>query len=207
MKDLEFIKRCINKDDKSWEEFLKIYSSLIYSLIWSVLKRKGFSFQNSAYAEEIFQEIFLHLIKDNFKKLRQYKAKKNCPFSSWLKVVVINYTLDYLKRRTPPILSLEEKILDEEKELTLEDTIKDESRPPVDELLLEKELLTNLSECISRLKEDDKFFIEMHIYQGVSLENLKKLLKVSRSAIDMRKARIIQRLKDCFKERGFLLES
>lgn len=207
MKDLEFIKRCINKDEKSWEEFLERYSHLIYSLIWSILKRKGFSSEASTYADELFQDLFLHLIKDNFRKLRQYKAKKNCPFSSWLKVVVINHTLDYLKRKTPPILSLEEEILDEEKKLTLKDTLKDESNPSVDKLVLEKELLNDLSECIAKLKREDRFFVEMHIYQGLPLEKVKEILKISRSAVDMRKARIIQRLKDCFKKKGFLLES
>ena len=46
----------------------------------------------------------------------------------------------------------------------------------------------------------------MNIYRDVSLEELKQTLGLSsRSAIDMRKARLIKRLRECFKKKGFEL--
>jgi RNA polymerase sigma-70 factor (ECF subfamily) len=204
MEDLEFIRKCIRRDKNSWDEFVQRYSRLIYSYIYNILKEKGISFEPSL-VEDLFQEIFLHLIKDNFNKLRQYKAKRGCSFSGWLKVVVINFVLDFLRKREPRCVSLEES-LQEEEELSLKDTLKDNLHPLPDELILDNESLESLSDCIRQLNKQDKFLIEMHIYRGMSLESLKTILKISRSAVDMRKQRVIEKLRDCFKEKGFQLE-
>jgi len=204
MDDLEFIQKCIKGDKSSWDEFVKRYSRLIYSYIYSILKEKGISFESSL-VEDLFQEIFLHLIKDNFNKLRQYKAKGRCSFSGWLKVVVINFILDFLRKKKFTCVSLEEKLQAEE-ELSLKDTLKDNQFVLQDELILNNESLESLSDCIKKLNKEEQFFVEMHIYRGMPLESLRTILKVSRSAVDMRKQRLIQKLRNCFKEKGFSLE-
>ena len=59
--------------------------------------------------------------------------------------------------------------------------------------------------CIrDSLNTDDKLLLEFNLNQGVRLEDLKDLLGLSRGAIDMRRSRIIEKLRDCFKEKGFL---
>jgi|YelNatPaOPRAMG01_1025707.scaffolds.fasta_scaffold42077_4 RNA polymerase sigma factor (sigma-70 family) len=201
--DKRLIQRCIKADKQAWDEFIKRYSNLIYSYIWSVFKEKGIPVSSSL-VDDLFQDIFLHLIEDNFKRLSQYKG--NCSFSGWLKVVVINFILDFLRKRQIPHVSLEENINDTEG-LTLEDTLKDDKQVPQDEIFLDNEMMESLSDCIKKLNSEERFFVEMHIYRGISLERLKTILRISRSAIDMRKQRIIQRLKNCFRSKGFLLET
>ena len=75
-----------------------------------------------------------------------------------------------------------------------------------DGLLNDQERLQFLSECIDSLSSQDKYFLEMHIYQGINLGDLQVSLGISRSAVDMRKSRLIQKLRDCFKDKGFRLE-
>lgn len=202
MDELEFIRRCIGGDKQAWDKFVKQYSRLIYSYIYLILKQRNISFTTSL-VEDLFQDIFLHLVKDNFKKLSQFKGRSS--FSSWLKVVVINFVLDFLRRKEISCVSLEEK-LEEDTDLTLKDILKDNQRILQDELILSQEDLNTLSDCIEELSSQDRFFVEMHIYRGMNLENLRQILKISRSAVDMRKQRLIEKLKDCFKSKGFLSE-
>lgn len=199
MDDLEFIRKCIGGDKQSWDEFIDKYSRLIYNYINSVLKQKNPGLLTKENTGDIFHEIFLSLTKDNFKKLSSFKGKNGCTLASWLRVVTVNYTLDYL-RKFKPAVSLEEEGDDG---LILKDIIADSVASVIDTADAE-ERLTHLKECIDELGTDDKYFLELHINRGVCLEAMKGLFGVSRPAIDMRKLRIIQRLRECFKSNGFV---
>ncbi len=201
MDDLEFVQRCVKGDKRAWDEFVNKYSRLIYSSIHAVLKTKTYANFSPDNLNDIFQEICFSLVKDNFKRLRSFEGRNQCSLASWLRQVSINATIDYL-RRSKSFVSLEEKNDDE---LSLKDIIAD-TKPLVKELLLNKEKLFQLKDCIDRLDGDDKYMLELYLNQGLSLEELKGHFKVSRGTIDMRKLRIVERLRDCFKHQGFALD-
>jgi RNA polymerase sigma factor (sigma-70 family) len=198
MDDLEFVQRCVIGDKTAWDEFLKKYSRLIYNYIHSVLNTKGFSFTQD-HINDIFQDIFHSLIKDNFKKLKSFKAKNGCSLATWLRQVTINFTIDYL-RNIKPAVSIDEEIEDE---LSLKEIISDSS-PLATDKLKDRERLAALHDCIKKLNNDDKYFLELYINRGIRLEELKEILRLSRGAVDMQKSRIIDRLKECFKGKGFV---
>jgi len=114
---------------------------------------------------------------------------------------VINFTLDYL-RKIRPAISLDEEITEE---FSLEDILPAENQSVKDLLVIEERLIP-LKECIEILDMEDKYFLELHFNQGIDLEDLKAVLKVSRGAVDMRKSRLIGRLRDCFRGKGFGLD-
>lgn len=203
MNDLEFLQRCVKGDKRAWDEFVEKYSRLIYNYIYSVINSSSFKPSSEEYVNDIFQEIFVLLSRDNFKKLSSFGAKNGCSLASWLRQVVINYTIDYLRKFKPPMVSLD---AENEEETSLEDILADDSVLVGDTLAL-KEKIAQLKECIRGLDTDDKYFLELYLGQGLLLEELKDVLRVSRGAIDMRKTRIIQRLKECFKRKGFLLDA
>ena len=64
----------------------------------------------------------------------------------------------------------------------------------------------SLEDCIAELNNQSKLLIELNINQGVRLEVIKNLFRISRGAIDMQKARIMDKLKECFKGKGFKLD-
>lgn len=200
MTDLEFVQRCVKGERKAWDEFLNKYSRLIYNYIYNVLNSKTHPF-NQDDVRDIFQEILCELIKDDFRKLKSFKGKNGSSLASWLRQVTINFTIDYT-RKFKPAVSLEE---DNEDGLNLKEILKDSSVRAPDLLTLE-EKLNSLKDCIENLEVDDKYFLELTMNRGLSLEELKVHFKISRGAIDMRKSRIIERLKDCFKRKGFRLD-
>ncbi|MDD5237860.1 MAG: RNA polymerase sigma factor [Candidatus Omnitrophica bacterium] len=198
MDDLEFVQRCVKGDKQSWDEFVEKYSRLLYNYIYRILNSKLPSQFNQEDVNDIFQDIFILLTRDNFKKLKSFKAKNGSSLATWLRQVAINFTIDYL-RKFKPSISLDKESNDG---VNLKDMLVDESSNATD-LLIAEEKLGQLKDCIEKLDTEDKYFLELHIHQGLSLEELKDILKVSRGAVDMRKSRITDRLKDCFKAKGF----
>lgn len=199
MDDLEFVRRCVKGDKRVWNEFVERYSSLIYNYIHSVLKIKGRAFSQEN-INDLFQEIFLSLAKDNFKKLSSFQARNGSSLASWLRQVTVNFTIDYL-RKLKPLVSIDQETDDGS---SLAEILSSNS-PSVTDVLSQEERLMHLKDCIDKLALDDKYFLELHIYRGLAIEELKTYLKVSRAAVDMRKSRIVERLRECFKGKGFML--
>jgi RNA polymerase sigma factor (sigma-70 family) len=200
MNDLEFVQRCVTGDKLAWDEFLKQYSRLIFNYIHNVLNIKGCSFTEE-HVNDIFQEIFHLLIKDDFNKLKSFKAKNGCSLASWLRQVTINFTIDYLRKIKPEISLDEEK----DQERSLKDILPDDSELIPDSLITQEKLL-ELKDCIQKLDTDEKYLLELHIERGLKLEAIRAHLKLSRGAIDMQKARILHKLRECFKNKGFMLD-
>lgn len=200
MDDLEFVQRCVKKDKHAWDDFVDRYSRLIYSYIHSVLKLRGF-LATEQNVNDIFQEVFLLLTQDNFRKLKTFQAKNGSSLASWLRQVVINCSLTFL-RRYKPVVSLEEN---NDEGSSLKDVLLDSSLA-IHDVLSSKEKLAQLAECIEKLQTNDKYLLELHINQGLELGQIQNHLKINRGALDMRKKRIIERLRECFKVKDFMLD-
>jgi len=197
MDQLKFIRKCADHDKDAWNEFLQRYSRLIYSYIYRVINNySGIAANNLA--DDIFQELISALFDDNSKKIRSFKGLNGCSFATWLRLVTINFTRTYAGKQRYMVE------LDDEKEgYCLKDRIIDRQILP-DEAALYKEHSDNLKECVKLLDNDDRLFVQLYLSKGMTLEAVRQVFRVSRTAIDMRKARLLERLKVCFKNKGFL---
>ncbi|MFA5096182.1 MAG: sigma-70 family RNA polymerase sigma factor [Candidatus Omnitrophota bacterium] len=198
MNDLDFVRSCVEGDNQSWNEFLARYSRLIYKYIRSVLNSHPAS---QGHGDDVFQALLTSLIQDDYKKLKSFRGKNGCTLASWLRQVSINFTLSYL-RGVKPEFSLEAENRDG---AALGDLLAD-GAAAVPELLQQEEMYGKLEDCIGELNNQSKLLIELNINQGVRLEALKDLFKISRGAIDMQKSRIMERLRECFRRKGFALD-
>lgn len=198
MNDLELLQSCLKGNKQAWAEFISRYSRLIYNYIYSVFSIKG-RIISADLAQDIFQELFASLIKDNCRKLATYRGKNGCSLASWLRQVTINFTIDYLRRLKSPV-SIDSQ---NEEGFSLADTLVDSSSS-VKEYISNQDNRKALGECIERLELEDRYFLELFLNQELTLDEIKDHLKVSRGAVDMRKSRILEKLQDCFKKKGFL---
>jgi len=196
--DLEFVQRCVKGDRRAWDKFVDKYSRLIYNYIYSVLEAKSTIQFKPELAKELFQEIFVLLSKDNFAKLKTFKAKNECSLASWLRQVAINFTLDYA-RKQKPLISLE---AENEEGFSLRDSLADNAAHAED-ILCAKEKLAQLKYCIEKLDIEDKYLMHLYIYKGLNIEEARNILRISRSTIDMRKYRLLEKLRECFRSKGF----
>ncbi len=201
MDDLEFIHKCASGDKSAWNDFVDKYSRLIYSYIHATLKLNGSKQSQNISVSDIYQGVFVLLMDGNFKKLKTFQGRNGCSFAGWLKTVVANYTIDHI-RRTKHAVSIDEPIEDE---FTLKDILVAPNKNANEEADYSQKI-RELTDCIERLDTDEQYFIELHINQKIKLDELMGFFKVARGAIDMRKSRVIDKLKDCFKSKGILLD-
>ena len=195
--DLKLIKACVKGDKAKWNEFIQKYSRLIYNYIHNTAKIKGSQLTDEV-IKDIFQGIFSRLIEDNYRRLRNFKAKNGCRLASWLRTITINYTLDYLSRSKSTV-SLDQE---DEEGNSLKDILSDNSASQ-DEDLINKELLEQLMFCIDKLNSEEKHFIDLYMHRGLDLGQIVEVLRIGRGAVDVRKQRIIAKLKECFRKKGF----
>ena len=86
MTDQEIIQGLINRDEKITRDFFfRRCQPLIYSLI-AKFYPKGADY------DELVNELYLHLMDDNARRLRQYEGRSS--IYQWLKSVSRNYFLD-----------------------------------------------------------------------------------------------------------------
>ena len=201
MDDLEFVRQFVSGESQARDQFIKRYSRLIYNYIQYVLGAKGFK-DASIYAEDIFQGFITFLIEKDCKKLRAFKAKNGATLATWIRYLVINFTKDYL-RRLKPVLSLD---IEKEEGGGFQDILADDSSSALEELS-KKEEFKVLDDCIDLLDNEERYFLELNFQQKVSLEIMRDFLKLTRGAIDMQKTRLMRKLRDCFKRKGFELDS
>ena len=195
MDDLEFVRRCIKGGKQAWDELLAEYSRLIYKYILSCSRVTGIPI-TPAEKEDIFQELMFSLVENNFRKLKSYRALNGCSFASWLRQVTINFTINRLCRPSDSAVSLDAQ--GEE----AREGVADATLSPA-ESLISSEMLERLVECMEHLDLEDKYLLELTVQKGFDLERVREHLRLSRGAVDMRKTRVLEILRDCFKSKGF----
>lgn len=198
MDDLAFVHRFVKGEIPAREEFHKRYSRLIYNYILHVITVKGLKDYHD-YIDDIYQGFFVFILEDDFRRLKAFKARNGCTFATWLRQLTINFTRDYL-RRLKFAVSLDSET---DEALSLKAFLEDDSLSVTDIISMEERIKV-LDYCIELLSQEDKYFVELNFNQRISLEVLKDFFKVSRGAVDMHRARIVKRLRECFKSKGFL---
>lgn len=196
----ELLTASIQGDKAAWDRFVEKYTDLIYNTILKTLRiyHSDFLYQDLA---DIHNNIFLSLIEDDYKKLRQYKGINGCTVSSWIMVIATNTTLNYIKRNKTSI-SLDDP-LDEDR--SLRDTISD-PQPSVIKQMEESEQSEILREIMDGLGSDDKLFLGYYYEEELSPEEIAGIMNLSVSAIYSKKSRIIEKLKKIAKKKNLLQE-
>lgn len=97
--DKRIVEACLNDRQNGWEEFHKAYSSSIKSCIRSTASRLNTPLDTEV-IDDIFQQLLLKLMKEDCKKLRQFKGLNSSSLKTWLYVVTSRITINHLKRES-----------------------------------------------------------------------------------------------------------
>jgi len=187
--DLSLIQECINGDNKAaWEAFVKKYSKLIWNSIHKTFRRYSFQYTPED-GEDMYSAIFLSLVENDFKKLRQFHQENSCSLSTWLTIISVRRTIDFL-RKDKRHLSAEPAGEDQDIWNIIPDfTYK------ADQLLERKEADENLKKSLSSLSPRDGMIFDLLYNKGVSPEDAAQTLGLSANLIYSRKHRIIEKIK------------
>lgn len=187
------VKKSQEGDSLSFEELVKRYEKKIYNLAYRIMG-------NKEDANDILQETFL----EAFRKLSSFEGKSK--FSTWLYRIAVNLCL-MKKRREKKMdeVPLDMPILTKEEDEIKGELRDDWSKNPL-ATLENKEVRKKLSKAIDSLPEEYRTVILLRGVNGLSNEEVAKMLKISLPAVKSRlhRARLFVRdqLSQYFKGEG-----
>ena len=104
------IKLLVHGDKKVWDNFVELYSPVIYSAVLKVFNTHT-KIVDKLNVKDAVQEVFIRLIKDNYRLLKTYNPSK-ASLTIWLTIVSRSSAIDFLRRQKPDSVSLEKEIED-----------------------------------------------------------------------------------------------
>jgi len=185
--ELHLLECILDHDERAWTEALRRFRPLIYRCITKVVFKFGPSMTN-ADLDEIFAEVLMNLLRDNMRKLRMYDPNRGTKLSSWIGMITLNTTYDFLRsigRR--PMLDRFDGAVDVQEE---------HDRTPLDSLL-EKERWTALNDLISVFSDKDRTFLQLYYAQGLDAEVVASRMSISLKTVYSKKHKIRAHLRRC----------
>jgi len=168
-------------DHLSDEELVEIYkksgSNEAFEHLLTRYKNSLFSFlvrmvSDRTLAEDLFQEVFLRVIKS----LPEYKSKDK--FKSWIFRIANNLAIDHLRSvKRKKTSSIEEEIFEQKgRSIKVEDTLKSACHGP-EKILENRELQHILKNSIQSLTEEQKEIFLLRHESKMSFKEIADLLK------------------------------
>lgn len=102
--DLDLVRRLVGGEASAWERFVDEFSSAIYGAVVNTLRRNG---SDTAHSNDIAQDVFVRLCKDDFRLLRQFDPKR-AGLKTWLGVISSSVTIDFLRKQKAPNVPLDD---------------------------------------------------------------------------------------------------
>jgi RNA polymerase sigma-70 factor (ECF subfamily) len=95
----EILNACLEiGDEPAWTAFVQRFQPLIAASVARVVRRYGVV--SPALVDDLIQETYLRLCKDNCRSLREFKARHDEAIFGYLKVVATSVALDYIRSRS-----------------------------------------------------------------------------------------------------------
>jgi RNA polymerase sigma-70 factor (ECF subfamily) len=94
----EILTACLDSgSEAAWTAFVQRFQPLIASGVARVVRRYGGA--NPALVDDLIQETYLRLCRDNCRSLREFRAKHDEAIFGYLKVIATSVALDYFRAR------------------------------------------------------------------------------------------------------------
>lgn len=147
----QLIANCKKGDQKAQLEIYKLYYKAMYNSALRILK-------NQADAEDVMQDSFL----DAFTRIQLYREEGS--FGGWLKRIVINNAMDFIRNQKPTNEIDESHILltDEEG-----DCIENDCR------------LEDIKEAMKMIKQEYRIIISLYLFEGYDHEEIASIQNIT----------------------------
>ncbi|MEP1489222.1 MAG: RNA polymerase sigma factor [Algibacter sp.] len=158
MFQVDIIEKCKQNNRKAQLQLYNQYCDGMYIVAKRFLK-------DAADAEDVVQEAFIKA----FTKLHQYKAEVT--FGAWLKRIVVNKSIDFLKSKKHELVALDEV------HLKVIDTDYDDKWLVDDALTLK-----DVKNAINKLPEKYQYVVMLYLIEGYDHQEISEILNISQVA-------------------------
>lgn len=168
----DIIDRCKSGEQKAHFQLYKLYYKAMYNACLRIVN-------DSLEAEDIMQESFLKA----FEKIQTYKGEVS--FGAWLKRIVINHSLDELRKRKLDLESIEDSLYElKEKENEKEMINEEEVQVKAEEIRDE----------INKLPDGYRIVLSLYLIEGYDHDEISEILNINSSTSRSQCARAKQKL-------------
>jgi RNA polymerase sigma factor (sigma-70 family) len=174
------ISGCVRGEKTAWDDLVRQYSNLVYHTIRKTLTLHHVESRDEV-IEEIYQEFFVALLKDDCKKLGQFRGDHGCTLASWLRVVASRLTIDFLRKTPAQTIEVSEMLPSDE--------------PDAADTMIDLEKANALANAIESLSAREKLIIELSFQQSLPPEEIAGILKISVGAFYTQKSRVLAKLR------------
>lgn len=176
MFQIELVEQCKMNDRKAQLKLYKQYCDGMFCVAMRFLK-------NPDDAEDVVQESFIKA----FQRIGQFKGEVT--FGAWLKRIVVNRSIDFLKSKHQKTEELNEGYLHlaEDEDWTVEDGIS----------------IEQVKMAIEELPDKYKYVVKLFLLEGYDHTEIAQILEISDTASRTRLLRGKARLKETLKDRAY----
>lgn len=159
--EAELIARCKKGDIKGYELLYGRYSLAMYHTSLRIVV-------NATDAEDILQDAFMYAFT-NLDKIKNTEA-----FAGWLKRIVINKSINFIKRHKRSWLKLETADLDSAEESKAFDELEFDTK------------IEAINKALNTLDEKYRAVINLHIFEQLSFEEIAVLMEIPSATVRSR---------------------
>lgn len=164
--DQDLVLLCLRGDERAARELVERFQRPVFSLVYRMVRDREL-------AEDLSQEVFVR----TFHNLERYD--RSYRFSSWLFKIAYNLTVDHLRRKNLPTISMHgspDAVTAERQEATSLTIASSEELP--DDLLEAKELADHLEEAIDVLRPEYRTAILLRHVEGRAYEEIAEIMEI-----------------------------
>jgi len=167
----EIIDQCREGSQKAQFQLYKLYYRPMYSICVRIIN-------NETEAEDVMQESFLKA----FSKIDTYKGEVS--FGAWLKKIVINRSLDYLKKRKVKFEEINEKT----------------NQLPDYQMETKEVNVQVIKDAIQKLPDGYRVVLSLYLIEGYDHEEISEILGISNSNSRTQYLRAKNKLRELLKD-------
>lgn len=173
-KHADLVNECRNGNRKAQFELYKLYANAMYNVALRIVN-------DDAEAEDVLQEAFL----DAFNRIKDFRQETT--FGLWLKQIVINRSINYLRKRKLELVSLDEvEVADEIETDFAETTLKVET----------------IKAAMNELPDGYRVVLTLYLFEGYDHEEIAHILKITENTSRSQYLRAKRKLNSLLEMKG-----
>ena len=173
-KHVELVNECRTGSRKAQFDLYKLYAAAMYNVALRIVN-------DDAEAEDVLQEAFL----DAFNRIADFRQETT--FGLWLKQIVINRSINYLRKRKVELVSLDEV------------EIADEPNYDESEAVLKVEAI---KAAMNELPDGYRVVLTLYLFEGYDHEEISHILKISENTSRSQYMRAKRKLNSLLETKG-----
>ena len=148
----QLVQRCKKNDAKAQMELYNLYCKAMFLVAKRYMK-------DDMAAEDVMQDAFIKA----FKKIETYKGEVS--FGAWLKRIVINQSIDELKKKRLELVSINQEVhhVPDEEDWQVEDGT----------------TMQQIVNCINQLKEKYRVVLSLYLLEGYDHQEISQVLGIT----------------------------